>query len=50
MSISECAACGGKRLKPEVLAVTVGGLNILEFCEIILLVKVVRKLNLFNLL
>ena len=33
MSISECAACGGKRLKPEVLAVTVGGLNISELCD-----------------
>jgi len=28
MSQKECAACGGARLKPEVLAVTVGGKNI----------------------
>ncbi len=28
MSQKECAACGGTRLKPEVLAVTVGGMNI----------------------
>ena len=30
MSQKECAACGGRRLKPEVLAVTVGGRNIHE--------------------
>jgi excinuclease ABC subunit A len=30
MSQRECAACGGRRLKPEVLAVTVGGSNIHE--------------------
>ncbi len=29
-----CGACGGKRLKPEILAVTVGGLNIHEFCSL----------------
>ena len=28
-----CSACHGKRLKPEVLAVTVGGLNIAQFTE-----------------
>ena len=28
MSQKECEACGGTRLKPEVLAVTVGGMNI----------------------
>lgn len=28
-----CPDCGGRRLKKEVLAVTVGGLNIMEFCE-----------------
>ncbi len=27
----DCPACGGDRLKPEVLAVTVGGLNIAQF-------------------
>ena len=29
---SDCPTCGGKRLSPVVLAVTVGGLNIHEFC------------------
>ena len=28
-----CPACGGARLKPESLAVTVGGLNIFELCQ-----------------
>jgi excinuclease ABC subunit A len=31
MSFRPCPACDGARLKPEVLAVTVGGLNIHEF-------------------
>ena len=30
MSERECATCQGRRLRPEVLAVTVGGLNIME--------------------
>ncbi len=29
-----CSECGGKRLKAEALAVTVGGLNIAELCEL----------------
>jgi excinuclease ABC subunit A len=29
-----CSACGGARLKPESLAVTVGGLNIYELCSL----------------
>jgi excinuclease ABC subunit A len=29
-----CAACGGARLRPEVLAVTVGGRNIAEVCAL----------------
>ena len=29
-----CVVCGGKRLKPEVLAVTVGGLGIHELCAL----------------
>jgi excinuclease ABC subunit A len=33
MSFRPCPACGGARLKPEVLAVTVGGLNIHEFTK-----------------
>ena len=28
-----CPACGGKRLSPNILAVTVGGKNIHEFCD-----------------
>ena len=30
MSIKPCSTCSGKRLKPEILAVTVGGMNIDE--------------------
>lgn len=33
MTESPCPECGGKRLKPEFLAVTVGGKNIIEFCD-----------------
>ena len=33
MSGVECPACHGKRLKPVVLAVTIGGKNISDFCE-----------------
>ena len=33
MSVSECTACHGNRLRPELLAVTVGGKNIMEFCD-----------------
>ena len=29
-----CAACGGARLKPEILAVTLGGRNIAEVCAL----------------
>lgn len=32
-SIIPCATCGGKRLNPLILAVTVGGKNIYEVCE-----------------
>ncbi len=31
---SPCPECGGARLKPEYLAVTVGGKNIKEFCDL----------------
>lgn len=34
MSIKPCSACGGARLKPESLAVTVGGLNIQELSNL----------------
>ncbi len=33
MTINECPECRGKRLKPEILAVTVGGKNIIEYTE-----------------
>ena len=29
-----CHACGGRRLKPEVLAVTVDGMSIMDICEL----------------
>ncbi len=29
-----CPDCGGKRLKPLALSVTVGGINIMEFCDL----------------
>ena len=34
MSETPCPACGGRRLKPSALAVTVGGLNIAEFADL----------------
>lgn len=33
MTESPCPDCDGRRLKPEYLAVTVGGKNIIEFCD-----------------
>ena len=33
MNTSECPECHGNRLRPELLAVTVGGKNIMEFCD-----------------
>ena len=33
MSQVDCPECHGQRLKPESLAVTVGGLNIMELCQ-----------------
>ncbi|MBR2559408.1 MAG: excinuclease ABC subunit UvrA [Firmicutes bacterium] len=33
MSVRKCPECQGKRLKPEVLAVTVGGKNLAEFSD-----------------
>ncbi|MDR3315039.1 MAG: excinuclease ABC subunit UvrA [Coriobacteriales bacterium] len=33
LSITPCSACGGARLKPEILAVTVGGRNIYEVTQ-----------------
>ena len=34
MALRPCSACGGARLKPESLAVTLGGLNIHQLCEL----------------
>ena len=34
MSAIPCASCGGKRLKKEMLAVTVGGMNIAQFTDL----------------
>ena len=34
MSECDCPDCQGRRLRKEVLAVTVGGLNIDEFCRL----------------
>jgi len=34
MALQPCPACGGARLRPESLAVTVGGLNIHEFSQL----------------
>ena len=33
MSDRKCHVCGGKRLRPEVLAVTVGGKSIIDVCD-----------------
>ena len=33
MRITTCPECEGRKLKPELLAVTVGGKNIMEFCD-----------------
>jgi excinuclease ABC subunit A len=34
MSNNPCPKCNGARLKPEVLAITIGGKNIFEFCKL----------------
>ncbi|MDD3350099.1 MAG: excinuclease ABC subunit UvrA, partial [Eubacteriales bacterium] len=34
MSVTPCQECNGKRLRKEVLCVTVQGMNIAEFCEL----------------
>jgi len=39
-----CHACKGKRLKPEVLAVTVHGMNIMDICDL----SVIDALDLFR--
>ncbi len=42
MRVVPCASCHGKRLKKEVLAVTLGGINIAELCD-----KSIAELNVF---
>ena len=44
MDFTPCPACHGKRLSPEVLSVTVGGLNIYELCSL----NVVNALDFFE--
>ena len=34
MSDRKCPVCGGRRLRPEVLAVTVGEMNIMDVCDL----------------
>ena len=34
MSDRKCPVCGGRRLRPEVLAVTVGDMNIMDVCDL----------------
>ena len=34
MSDRKCPVCGGRRLRPEVLAVTVGDKNIMDVCDL----------------
>ena len=34
MNVSECPSCHGRRLREELLAVTIGGKNIMEFCDL----------------
>jgi excinuclease ABC subunit A len=45
-----CTVCHGKRLKPEALAVTVGGVNIYELCEmsVVKMDKFMGELKLTN--
>ena len=48
MSIKPCPGCGGSRLRPESLAVTVGGLSVAQLCDrtIESVIDFVRKLKL----
>ncbi len=48
MRVRKCQTCGGKRLKPVVLAVTVAGLNIVEICDLAIdeAVELFKKLEL----
>lgn len=44
MTSTLCEDCHGKRLSPEILAVTVGGINISEFCDM----SITDELNFVN--
>ena len=48
MAIDTCNVCNGNKLKPELLAVTVGGKNIMEFCDMSVIdaIKFVDELEL----
>ena len=48
MSIKPCPGCGGARLRPESLAVTVGGLSIAQLCDLTIesAINFVKKLKL----
>jgi len=48
MSIKPCPGCGGARLRPESLAVTVGGMNIAELCDLTIerAIRFVKELKL----
>lgn len=48
MAIDTCNVCNGNKLKPELLAVTVGGKNIMEFCDMSVMeaIKFVDELKL----
>ncbi|MCF0104323.1 MAG: excinuclease ABC subunit UvrA [Eggerthellaceae bacterium] len=43
-AVSKCSACNGKRLKPEILAVTINGKSISDICEM----TSEEALNFFN--
>ncbi len=44
MTNHACGSCDGRRLKPQILAVTVGGLNIIELCDL----SVVQEIAFFE--
>ena len=44
MRVKKCNVCGGKRLKPVVLAITVHGHNIVEICSL----AINEAIDLFN--
>lgn len=50
MTVDICEECEGKRLKPEILAVTVGGINIIEYTEMSVRCALAFTENLENIL